>query len=95
MDGPLKNQVLDLCASSASFLEKKNLVNSQSYLCQKLKVLTQCMCRCHFLLQCDNTDKVDQQIHIICLSWFVVTRLDNHFSQMFCYFPMIRLVNFG
>ena len=23
MDGPLKNQVLDLCASSASFLEKK------------------------------------------------------------------------
>ena len=25
MDGPLKNQVLDLCASSASFLEKKKL----------------------------------------------------------------------
>lgn len=65
MDGPLKNQVLDLCASSASFLEKKNLVNSQSYLYHKLKVLTQCMCRYHFLLQCDNTDKVDQQIHIV------------------------------
>lgn len=67
MDGPWKNQVLDLCASSASFLEKKNLVNSQSYLCHKLKVLTQHMCRYHFLLQCDNTDKVDQQIHIVYL----------------------------
>lgn len=65
MDGPLKNQVLDLCASSASFLEKKNFVSSQSYLYHKLKVLTQCMCRYHFLLQFDNTDKVDQQIHIV------------------------------
>lgn len=45
--------------------KKKNLVNSQSYLYHKLKVLTQCMCRYHFLLQCDNTDKVDQQIHIV------------------------------
>ena len=49
------------------FPGKKNLVISQSYLCHKLEVLTQCMCRYHFLLQCDNTDKVDQQIHIVYL----------------------------
>lgn len=66
MDGPLKNQVLDLCASSASFLEKKTQsIPSLIILYHKLKVLTQCMCRYHFLLQGDNTDKVDKQIHIV------------------------------
>ena len=64
MDGPLKNQVLDLCASSASFLEKKTS-SVPSLICTTSSKSSLNVCRYHFLLQFDNTDKVDQQIHIV------------------------------